>query len=71
MVTPLWLASTTCPAEELSVSVRASRYSAEIVISFLRVAVAPMSGANFSVIATDEILYGEDGMGLPVSSSSV
>ena len=52
-------------------SVRASRYSAEIVISFLRVAVAPMSGANFSVIATDEILYGEDGMGLPVSSSSV
>ena len=53
---PRWLASTICPAEELSVRVRESRYSPEMVMSFLSVTATPISGANFSVMATEEML---------------
>lgn len=38
--------------------------------SFFKVTEAPRSGANFSVIATDEMLNGDVGIGFPVSSSS-
>ena len=55
-VRPRVVASTTWPAEVLSVSVRWSRYSALNVISLLSVTATPMSGAKRSVMATDEML---------------
>jgi hypothetical protein len=39
--------------------------------SFFKVAFTPMSGAKRSVIATDDMLYGDDGMGRPLNSSRV
>ena len=57
MTNDLLFASTSCPADEFSVRVRLSRYSALKVMLLYIVADTPMSGANFSVIATDEMLY--------------
>ena len=71
MVRPDDVASTICPAPEFSVNVRWSRYSALNVRSFFSVTLAPMSGAKRSVMATDEMLNGDEGMGRPVSSSRV
>ena len=65
------VASTTCPALEVRVRVRWSRYSALNDRSFFRVTLAPMRGAKRSVMATDEMLKGDEGMGRPVSSSTV
>ena len=61
--------STSWPADELRLSVRESRYSALNWISLNKVNFTPIRGANFSVIVTDEILNGVDGMGCCVCSS--
>ncbi len=64
-------ASTIWPADVLSVRVLESRYSRLNVILLFNVALSPMSGANFSVMATDDMLNGDDGIGLCVCSSRV
>ena len=54
---------------EFIVNVRESLYSILPVTLFFSVTFNPIRGANLSVIITDDISNGEEGMGLPVSSS--